>query len=93
MYIPKETYKQLVDQSVELIKQNILNEKLKEVIKKKTAQLNELKRKISQHEYLLKQNVQKENSKHAESFDEINKKRNNECFVSIDCYRFFIHIF
>lgn len=82
MLISKEKYKHLVDQSVELIKQKILNEKLKEVIEKKAAQLSALKRTISQHEYLLKKKeaIAKEDSKRSEN----DEKKANECSVNIN---------
>lgn len=81
--ISKEKYKHLVDQSVELIKQKILNKKLKEVIEKKAAQLNALKRTISQHEYLLKRKeaIEDEDRKRSEY---VHEKKASECSVNIN---------
>lgn len=78
MTISKEKYDQFVAQSIELLKQKILVEKLKESIKKKCCRTKELNKVISRNKYWLKKTAQKFTEKEKE---EQTKKR-KECTVS-----------
>lgn len=46
--ITKQKYKELVDKSVELEKYKVLNERLTQSMKEKTAELKELKKKLGE---------------------------------------------
>lgn len=91
--VPREKYKQLVDESVELVKQNKLNEKLKNIIKNKCAHINELKKVLGQHKYLFKKTESKQKqhetncsengpTETSESIDINRTRKERKCIVS-----------
>lgn len=83
MVISKQKYEQLVNQSVELMKQKSIIQKLRESITKKCARVKELNKIISQHQYLLKKSAQKGKLETTKVEIEEQTKRRKECSVSL----------
>lgn len=84
MIISKEKYVQLVEQSIELTKQETLIQKLKESITKKCSQVKELNKIISKHKYLLKKRTQEKQREDNKEENRANNKKRKECSVSFD---------
>lgn len=82
MIISKEKYVQLVDQSIELTRQKILVQKLKESITKKCLQVKELNKIISKHRYLLKKRTQEKQQEDTKEENREHNKQRKECLVS-----------
>lgn len=84
MIISKAKYEQLIDQSVELMKQKILVQRLKESITKKCLRVKELNKIISKHKYLLKKATQEKELEITENANKEQTKKRKECTVSFD---------
>lgn len=80
--ISKEKYVQLVDQSIELTRQKILVQKLKESITKKCSQVKELNKMISKHKYLLKKKTKEKQQEETKEENRKHNKQRKECSVS-----------
>lgn len=62
MIIDKNKYKQLVDQSIDYMKQKVLIRKLEQVIAEKCKRVKELTKRIAHNKYLLKKNGPRKNT-------------------------------
>lgn len=83
--ISKEKYEQLLHQSIDLAKQKILVQKLKESIGKKCLRLKELNKIISKHKYLFKKKEQEKKLDEAEKVKSEQTKKRKQCTVNLYC--------
>lgn len=82
MMISKKKYEELVQQSVELIKQKMLVQKLKENISKKCVQVKELIKIINQHKYLFKKTEKEREREKNERESRAQSEKRSGCSVS-----------